>query len=242
MTGVAKSSDEGALRTLAVVSLKGGSGKTTVATHLALAAHLRGVDTLVVDIDPQGSSSDVLGSRADAGPECVKSSAANLMTCQFAAVSAGKRLMIIDTPAGALEDVGEAVVLADYAVMVVRPTLLDLAGLARTLRLVNKLGKPAAVVLNQAPATRDTNEPPMVKRALAALDYMKAKVAPTLLRARVIFQTAVETGRSVEELTDPAAAREAAALWDFIAAELWDTERGPEVAVAEPAAAPPADA
>jgi chromosome partitioning protein len=212
------------LRTLAVVSLKGGSGKTTVATHLALAAHLRGVDTLVVDIDPQGSSSDVLSSRADPGPECVKSTAANLMTCQFAAVGSGKQLMIIDTPAGALEDVGEAVVLADYAVMVVRPTLLDLAGLARTLRLVNRLGKPSAVVLNQAPTTRDANEPPMVKRALAALDYMKAKVAPSLLRGRVVFQTAVETGRSVEELGDPAAAREAAALWDFVEAELWGAE------------------
>ena len=44
------------LKTLAVIALKGGSGKTTVATHLALAAHLRGRQTLVVDTDPQNSA------------------------------------------------------------------------------------------------------------------------------------------------------------------------------------------
>ncbi len=37
------------LRTVAVIALKGGSGKTTVATHLALAAHLRGTPVLVAD-------------------------------------------------------------------------------------------------------------------------------------------------------------------------------------------------
>ena len=52
------------LRTVAVIALKGGSGKTTIAMHLALAAHLRGVDTLVADIDPQRSAEGILSARA----------------------------------------------------------------------------------------------------------------------------------------------------------------------------------
>ena len=59
------------LRTIAVVALKGGSGKTTIASHLALAAHLRGLDTLVVDTDPQRSTTEVLGARAASGPACI---------------------------------------------------------------------------------------------------------------------------------------------------------------------------
>lgn len=214
------------LRTIAVIALKGGSGKTTVATHLALAAHRRGVDTLVADIDPQQSAYQVLNAREAPGPASIATTGAKLMAAKFAAAGLKKQLLIIDTPAGSLEDVGEALVLADYAVMVVRPTLLDIAGLARTLSLVRRMGKPSTVVVNQAPVAREGVESPLVKRALRGLDYMQALLAPAILRARTIYQIALETGRSVEEMTDPAAAAEVAALWDFIAAELAAT---PEV-------------
>lgn len=45
---------------VAVVSLKGGVGKTSVVLGLAGAAWERGVRTLVVDLDPQGNASTVL--------------------------------------------------------------------------------------------------------------------------------------------------------------------------------------
>jgi chromosome partitioning protein len=216
------------MRTVAVIALKGGSGKTTVATHLALAAHLRGVDTLVADIDPQRSAENILTSRAESGPDCVITTGPKLMAAQFAALGLKKDLLVIDTPAGAVEDVTEAIVLADYAVLVVRPTLIDLSGLARTMVIVRRLGKPSTVVLNQAPFARENIEPPLVKRALRGLEYMRAPLAPVILRARAIYQTALETGRSVEEANDPAAAAEVAALWDYLQAELADVSTDSE--------------
>ena len=210
------------MQTVAVIALKGGSGKTTVATHLALAAHLRGLDVLVADIDRQRSAYNIFGSRAADGPPCVISAGATLLAAQFAAVGLKKQLMIIDTPAGAVEDVSEAVVLADLAVLVVRPTLLDLSGLAPSLSLVRKMNKPALVVMNQAPTAREGMESPLVRRALKALDYMCAPVAPAILRTRTIYQTALETGRSAEETADQAAASEIAALWGFVEAALED--------------------
>lgn len=211
------------MRTVAVVALKGGSGKTTVATHLALAAHLRGVATLVADIDPQHSAHDLLDARAEPGPACVTTTGAKLLAAQFAAGGLQKELLVIDTAAGAVEDLGEAIVLADLVVMVVRPTLLDIAGLARTLSTVRKLGKPSTVVVNQAPVAREGSEAPVVRRALRALDYMQAPVAPVVLRSRTIYQVALERGRSAEEATDKAAAREVAALWEFVEARLADS-------------------
>ena len=199
-----------------MIALKGGSGKTTVATHLALAAHLRGLDTLLVDIDPQASSHEVLSARQGPGPECLTSTGASLMAAQLAAVGLKKDLLLIDTAAGAVEDVSEAIVLADAAVMVVRPTLLDIAALARTLAIVRRLKKPSTVVVNQAPVAREGVEAPVVKRALRALEYMRLPIAPVIVRSRAIYQTAVETGRSAEELADPAAAREIAGLWEYI--------------------------
>ena len=208
------------MRTIAVIALKGGSGKTTIATHLALAAHLRGLDTLVVDVDPQRTAEYVLSARAAPGPTCLATTGAKLMSAKFAAVGLKKQLMIIDTPAGAPQDVGEALVLADYALLVVRPTLIDLSGLARSLVIARRLEKPSAVVLNQAPFAREGIEPPLVKRAMRGLDYMKAPLAPVIVRARAIYQTALETGRSAEETADTAAAKEIATLWDFVEAQM----------------------
>ena len=49
-----------AVRTVAVLSLKGGVGKTSVVLGLAGAAMIRGVRTLVVDLDPQGNATSAL--------------------------------------------------------------------------------------------------------------------------------------------------------------------------------------
>jgi len=204
------------MRTLAVIALKGGSGKTTVATHLAVAAYLRGVDVLVADTDPQHSTSDVFAAREQPGPDCLQTTGAGLLAVKLDAVRRKKQMMIIDTAAGAVEDVSEAMVLADFCVLVVRPTLLDIAGLVRSFSLVKKLGRPCAVVLNQAPVAREAVEAPLVKRALRGLDYMRAPTAPVILRNRAIYQTALERGRSAEEANDLAAAKEIAALWDYL--------------------------
>ncbi len=139
------------------------------------------------------------------------------MAAQIAAVGLDRDLMVIDTPAGAVEDVAESIVLSDLAVMVVRPTLLDLAALARTLNIVRQLRKAAVVVVNQAPVPREGVEAPLVKRALRALEFMRLPIAPVILRSRTVYQTALEKGRSAEEALDENAAKEIAGLWDYVA-------------------------
>nr|WP_137830278.1 ParA family protein [Methylobacterium sp. L1A1] len=44
------------MRTIAVISQKGGIGKSTVAVHLALAGTLVGFRTALVDLDPQATA------------------------------------------------------------------------------------------------------------------------------------------------------------------------------------------
>jgi chromosome partitioning protein len=204
------------VRTIAVIALKGGSGKTTLATHIALAAYLRGLRTLVADVDPQRSATAVLDARDGGGPKCVGMSGSNLFAAQIAAVGAGMDAMVIDTAAGAVEDVGQAIVLADLSLLVVRPTLLDIAATVRTVDIFRRLKKEAVVVVNQAPVPRGGVEAPVVKRALRALEFMRLPVVPTIVRSRSVYQTSLETGRSAEEAFDVTAAAEIAALWAFV--------------------------
>lgn len=50
---------------IAVLNQKGGSGKTTIATHLARALQLDGSDVVLIDSDPQGSARDWAAVRDD---------------------------------------------------------------------------------------------------------------------------------------------------------------------------------
>ena len=205
------------MRSIAVIARKGGSGKTTVAVHLALAAHLRGHATVLADTDPQGSTTEVLKAREAAGPVCLTSNGEGLRALQQQATADGASAFVIDTPAASEGEIAHAIALSNLALLVIRPTFLDIAASIQTAQILRQLRKPGLIILNQAPTARGDVEPPAVRRALEALQLMRLPVIPTILRSRVAYQTALATGRSAEELEPGgAAAREITALWDFI--------------------------
>jgi chromosome partitioning protein len=205
------------MRTIAVVARKGGSGKTTVAVHLAIAAHLSGRRTAVVDTDPQQSAVEVFKMRTGAGPQCLASPSAGLLKAQMDARTGGVEAMFIDTPAGTEEGMSTALVLSDLALLVIRPTFLDLAAAAQTADVLKKLRKPGLVVLNQAPVARDGQEPPAVRKAKEALRLMRLPVVPVILRARASYQNTIESGRSAVEIASGGpGARELAEIWAYI--------------------------
>lgn len=215
------------MRTIAVIARKGGSGKTTVSTHLALAAHLRGREVLVADTDAQRSVTHVLKGRKGAGPAWAETSGSKLFALQLAAQRDGTDLMVIDTPAVVEDEIGSAIVIADLSLLVIRPTFLDLAAAIQTAEIVRRLRKPALIILNQAPVSRGGVEPPAVKKALEALRLMRLPVIPTILRSRAAYQTALETGRSAEEMDgSPEARAEVAELWTFIEGFLYGRRAG----------------
>lgn len=215
------------MRTIAVIARKGGSGKTTVATHLALAAHLRGREVLVADTDGQRSVTHVLKGRKGAGPAWAETSGAKLFALQLTAQKGGADLMVVDTPAVVEDEIGSAIVIADLSLLVIRPTFLDLAAAIQTAEIVRRLRKPSLIVLNQAPPSRGGIEPPAVKKALEALRIMRLPVIPAILRSRAAYQTALETGRSAEEMEGaPEAAAEVGELWTFVERFLYGRRSG----------------
>src|SRR6516162_6805684 len=85
------------MKVLAILSQKGGAGKTTLALHLAVEAQRLGLTTAVIDLDPQASAASWGDGRQQESPVVVSAQASRLNQVLSAAKEADARLAIIDT-------------------------------------------------------------------------------------------------------------------------------------------------
>ena len=223
------------LRTVVVAARKGGTGKTTLAVHLALAAHLRGGAAILADADPQRSSTQAMRGRIGSGPRCLDTSELSLAEIRSQAERLGASLLVIDTPGGEGSTLSEALRLADLVLLIARPTFLDIAAAVRTYAETRTIGVQSLIVLNQALPMRAGQEHPTVQKAIQALRANGLPVSAAVLRSRVAFQASMAESRSVEELGASPAAEEVAALWAATEARLADgrDERAPIVGAAD---------
>jgi chromosome partitioning protein len=190
-----------------------------------MAAHLRGVKTVLADADPQRSASEVLKSRTGCGPTRAETSGPKLFALKETAQRAGHELMVIDTPCTPEQEVGAAIAVADMVLVIVRPTFLDIAAAVRTIDTARRLARPAQIVINQAFSPRSGQEPRSVTKALEALRFTSLPVSPAIVRSRAVLQSALASGRSAEEYGDSPAAREIAELWGHVRDGVFDKPR-----------------
>ena len=209
------------MRTLSVMSRKGGTGKTTVTMCLGIAAHLRGYRVVIADMDPQGSTSSGFRPRVCEGPEVVEAAGGKIHQIKYTSEVRGIDFLIIDTPGTADANTLNAIHAAHACLVVTRPNYFDLAGAVSSADTIRQLAKPGLVMLNQTPPRRAGLEASSVQKAREALRFTRLPVADTTLCARAIYGTALSQGMSPEELLpNGAAAAELAALWGEAAALL----------------------
>lgn len=156
---------------IALVSMKGGVGKTTIALGLASAGWQRGDRVLLVDADPLGNATGVLDSRdpaaaAELGPwqsrwgEQVRLADGSVLGSELSRLRAEHDIVIIDSPPALGEVPMSALAAADVAVIVTEPGVFALAGAHRPLEAIaalrrsrnHRLGTPT-IILNRLRST-----------------------------------------------------------------------------------------
>lgn len=201
--------------TVAVISQKGGAGKTTLSVHLATAAQLAGLAVAVIDLDPQATARR-WGDKRGRPPEVVSDHAVRLPALLDAARSNGADLVLVDTAPNADQAALGAARTADLILIPCRPSAFDLEAVEATLTLAELAKKPAFVVLNAAaPRSSLTGE------ARAALAARGAQVAPIVVYQRAAFVNGVIDGRTALEIEpNGKAAGEIAGLWRWMRDQL----------------------
>jgi len=183
------------MRTIAILSQKGGTGKTTMALHLAVAAEAAGYTAVVIDLDPQSSAAGWGESRGDEGPTVVLAHAPRLASILEAAASNGVALAILDTAPHSQADALAAAQVADAILIPCRPGILDLRAIGATVQIAKLAGKPAAVVLNACPPQGRV----LADEAEQAVRGYGVEVSPVRLVQRAAFAHSLAAGQTAQE-------------------------------------------
>ena len=209
---------------VAVVGQKGGTGKTTLAVSLAVAAAATGKRVAVVDIDTQPSATDWHDLRRKSGqdenvPAVVSYQAARLTVALDKCKQAGLETIIIDTPGKSDSAMIDAIQAAHLVLLPIRAQVFDLRSLEQVRRNVRAAGdKPTVAVLNAAPIQGKRHE-----QAEQVIAHYGFTLCPVILHQRAAFADAPAAGLGPTEYEpDGKAAAEVIALYSYINKSLKD--------------------
>ncbi|MCJ2064360.1 ParA family protein [Methylobacterium sp. J-088] len=216
------------MRTITLVTQKGGAGKTTVATSIAVAAQQAGETVAAFDLDPQGSLVEWGRIRAKAEEAAIADPRlplverfpldriAQIKTMLGSLQKKGVTLTILDTAGADNPTTHAAMEASTFCLVPIRPTRLDLLAVRATVQAIMRSGKQFAFVLNQCSTIPRNNRANDTATGLASIGFM----AEPLLLLRNDYQDAFAAGMGVTEYAaDGKAADEIRQLWKWVSTQ-----------------------
>lgn len=201
------------MNVIAFLSQKGGSGKTTLSVHTAVAAEASGERVCLIDADPQESATAWAGSRTAPTPIVATAQASMLDAALAAARQDNISLVVIDAPPHAAPSASQIARQSDLILIPVRPAAFDLAAVPAAVEIVHAAKVRGAFVLSACPFRA-----PEIEETRTALERnYDLPVLPGEITDRRAFARAITSGRAVTEFEATGkAAEEIRALWGVI--------------------------
>lgn len=206
---------------LALAATKGGTGKSVLALNIAVLADGGRCQVLLVNADPHGGVANWRRLRQAQRPVVASTSAERTVADL---VKAGRRegadLIVIDTPAevpAAGSVTRAAIELADFVLVPVRASAMDLLGVRPTVMAATDAGRRCALVITQLPGRSSAR----FEEASAAAARLEVGVCPHVISHRVVWGDAADTGLGVAEF-DPTgrASEELIDVWNWLRVQI----------------------
>lgn len=193
---------------IGVLNTKGGTGKTTLASCLAVRA-ARDARVAAVDLDPQASFTDWHGRRgAPDNPALMRGLDRASDVVEALQRTGAYDFVFFDGPPGSILVTEDAVRASHLVVIPLRASGLDLAASQDCISLCQETGTPFLLVLN----AKGQHDGRLVEEARALLSSWKLPVTRTTIAYRSQYVNAITTGRTGPE-KDRKAEAEIDALW-----------------------------
>lgn len=192
---------------------KGGTGKSTLCSAIAVQAARESKRVCIVDLDPQESVGSWWVRRGEPENPTLFRGADRASDAVEALALDGWDWVFLDGPPGSLTVTEDAIGASDFVVVPMRASGIDLLASEVAVRLCMDAGAPHLVVFNATKAGKDK----LVDAARDVLAAAQVPMAETNVAQRVAFVTAMTKGHTGAE-KDDAAAEEIAALWKEIKA------------------------
>lgn len=197
-------------KTVSIVSRKGGVGKSTLCSNLAVIAG----NATILDCDDQASLADWGDRRGQSPPPVIAIPARRAVAT---IKQTGTNWNFIDTPGTLDANIIEVIQASDFALIVLRYGQFELDSVSTTLSAVKLTQKPAAIVLNLLHPSSNAKD---LISSLEAAD-LGFPIIPTAICSRADFQAAATQGIAVTELAPQGkAAQEITQVWNWLQAEI----------------------
>lgn len=182
---------------IVLASQKGGAGKTTLTSHLAVALEEANLGpSVLIDTDPQASLASWWNSRESETPSLATTTRQELGMKLSALEKSGFKFAFIDTPPAITCSIEDVINLADIVIIPSKPSPIDLRAVGSTVDLAKKYEKKFLFCVTQANASAR-----LTLQTLAALSA-HGEVSSAIIHNRVDFASSMINGKTVLEV-DP---------------------------------------
>ena len=186
-------------KVITICQQKGGTGKTTLAVHLALAfAKLHNLKIAIIDTDPQGSLGKwfVVRSEKKVSNENLTFKTASLWGAQYESKTLKKDhdIVIIDTPPKIESDARPSIEAADLVLIPVTPSHVDFWATEAIIDIAKKAEKKIFIQINRA-----NERSKLVKKTHEYIKSINVKSTNTLIGHLQIYASSMGEGKTAIE-------------------------------------------